>query len=202
MSLNNGILGFLSMKPMSGYDIKKLFNMSAAYFWPADQAQIYRTLKSLEHDGLIEVSGFEQNAGPSKTLYKITERGQETMRSWLLNPKLSDFVARLPFLVQLFFSGALNREELLEFIDAQVEQNNSLHDKLSENYIENKNDFAETAGLSKDDPRLTSAVWAHRWGVLSCETYTKLLSEIKAEILAGMDSNHPDLKKDFEGDAK
>ena len=48
MSLNNGILGFLSMKPLSGYDIKKLFNMSAAFFWPADQAQIYRTLKSLE----------------------------------------------------------------------------------------------------------------------------------------------------------
>lgn len=184
MSLNNGILGFLSMKPMSGYDIKKLFNMSAAYFWPADQAQIYRTLKSLESDGLIEVSGFEQNAGPSKTLYKITERGREAMRSWLLNPKLSDFVARLPFLVQLFFSGALNREELLEFIDAQVELNNSLHEKLNENYIENESAFAKTAGLSKDDPRYLSAVWACRWGVLSCETYTKLLTEIKTEILS------------------
>lgn len=185
MSLNNGILGFLSMKPMSGYDIKKLFNMSAAYFWPADQAQIYRTLKSLKSDGLIEVSGLEQNAGPSKTLYTITERGRETLRSWLLNTKLSDFITHLPFLVQLFFSGALNREELLEFIDAQLEQNNSLLEKLHENYIENKCAFAETAGLSKDDPRFLSAVWACRWGVLSCETYTTLLNEIKAEILAG-----------------
>lgn len=188
MSLNNGILGFLSMKPMSGYDIKKLFNMSAAYFWPADQAQIYRTLKSLESNGLIEVSGLEQNAGPSKTLYTITERGQETLRSWLLNPKLSDFIARLPFLVQLFFSGALSREELLEFIDAQLELNDSLHEKLSKNYIENKSAFAETAGLSKDDPRYLSAVWAHKWGVLSCETYTMLLTEIRAEILAGLNS--------------
>lgn len=190
MSLENGILGYLSMKPMSGYDIKKLFNMSAAYFWPADQAQIYRTLKSLERDGLIEVSGLEQNAGPSKTLYAITERGRETMRSWLLNPKLSDFVARLPFLVQLFFSGALNREELLEFIDTQVKLNNTLHEKLSENYIENESAFAEAAELSKDDPRFLSAVWACRWGVLSCETYTKLLAEIKAEILTGMDSEN------------
>ncbi len=188
MSLENGILGYLSMKPLSGYDIKKLFNMSAAYFWPADQAQIYRTLKSLERDGLIEVSGFAQNAGPSKTLYTITERGREVMRNWLLNPTLSDFVARLPFLVQLFFSGALNREELLNFIDAQTELNNTLHDKLSENYTENKNAFAETAGLSIDDPRFLSAVWACRWGVLSCEAYTKLLTEIKKEILEGTDS--------------
>ena len=138
------------------------------------------------------MSGFEQNAGPSKTLYTITEQGREIMRSWLLNPKPSDFVARLPFLVQLFFSGALSREELLEFIDAQVELNNSLHKKLSENYIENESAFAETAGLDKDDPRYLSAVWACRWGVLSCETYTKLLTEIKAEILTGTDSQNSD----------
>ena len=111
MSLEKGILGFLSMKPLSGYDIKKLFNMSAAYFWPADQAQIYRTLKSLKKDGMIEVSGFAQNAGPSKTLYTITEKGRETMRSWLLNPKQSDFITHLPFLVQLFFSGALKAKK-------------------------------------------------------------------------------------------
>jgi DNA-binding PadR family transcriptional regulator len=48
MSLEHGILGYLSMKPLAGYDIKKLFNMSAAFFWPADQAQIYRTLKKLK----------------------------------------------------------------------------------------------------------------------------------------------------------
>lgn len=71
------------MKPMPGYDIKKLFNMSAAFFWPADEAQIYRKQKKLESGGLIEVSGFEQGAGPSKTLYAISERGRETLRNWL-----------------------------------------------------------------------------------------------------------------------
>jgi hypothetical protein len=63
-----------------------------------------------------------------------------------------------------------------------------LQEKLSENYIENESTFAETAELSKKDPRFLSAVWAHRWGVLNCETYTKLLTEIKAEIQAGMES--------------
>lgn len=90
--------------------------------------------------------------------------------------------------MQLFFSGALSREELLEFIDAHAELNNSLHEKLNKNYIENASVFAATVGLSKDDPRYLSAVWAHRWGVLNCQTYTKLLTEIKAEILAGTKS--------------
>ncbi|BAL00065.1 hypothetical protein OBV_28660 [Oscillibacter valericigenes Sjm18-20] len=65
-----------------------------------------------------------------------------------------------------------------------MELNNAQHENLSENHIENESTFAETAGLGKDDSRYLSAVWAHRWGVLSCETYTKLLTEIKAEILA------------------
>ncbi|NCC68567.1 MAG: hypothetical protein EOM14_10330 [Clostridia bacterium] len=73
---------------------------------------------------------------------------------------------------------------------------------LSENFIENGNAFAETAGLSKDDPRYFSAVWAYRWGVLSCETYTKLLTEIKAEIPAGTDSKNLDLTRDYKGDSK
>jgi len=188
MSLEHGILGYLSMKPLDGYDIKKLFQMSAAFFWPADQTQIYRTLKRLENDGMIEVSGIEQDAGPSKTLYTVTDKGREALHDWLLNPSQSDFITRQSFLMQLFFSGTLSREERLEFIDAQTEQNNSLQEKLNNNYIENASAFAETAGLSKDDPRYLSAVWAHRWGVLNCETYTKLLTEIKAEILAGTES--------------
>ena len=47
MSLENGILGFLAIRPLSGYDLKKLFAYSASFFWPADQAQIYRALKKL-----------------------------------------------------------------------------------------------------------------------------------------------------------
>lgn len=176
------------MKPMSGYDIKKLFNMSAAYFWPADQAQIYRTLKKLESGGLIEVSGFEQGAGPSKTLYAISERGRETLKSWLLNPKQSDFITHQPFLMQLFFSGVLSREKLMEFIDKQLEKNNELTQELRENYIKNNGTFAETAQLGKDDPRYMSAVQTHRWGVFICEAYSKMLEDIRADILSDEDN--------------
>jgi DNA-binding PadR family transcriptional regulator len=182
VSLENGILGFLSMKPLSGYDIKKLFKMSAAYFWPADQAQIYRTLKQLERDGLIAVCGIEHAAGPSKKLYSITENGLATLRGWLHSPKPSDFISRSPYLMQLFFSGLLSRDELPAFIDAQLAQNNALLDELRSNYIENKNAFTETTGLRSDSSALSSAVWTHRWGILSREAYAKLLEDIKAEL--------------------
>ena len=75
MSLENGILGFLSMKPLSGYDLKKLFDMSAAYFWPADQTQIYRTLKKLAKDGWIEFKEQSKGETVDRKVYAITEKG-------------------------------------------------------------------------------------------------------------------------------
>ncbi|MGE4352874.1 MAG: PadR family transcriptional regulator [Oscillospiraceae bacterium] len=184
MSLENGILGYLSLKPLSGYDIKKIFNMSAAYFWPADQAQIYRTLTSLEDDGLVEVSGFEQDAGPSKKLYKITEKGRERLHDWLLSQKQSDYVIRRPFLMQMFFSGELSPDEQLALIDAQYEQTQILINRLNENYSRNKNNMAQTVGLAEDDPRFKAAERVNQWGVLSCETYLTFLRRIREEISA------------------
>ena len=46
MSLDHAILGFLNYKPLSGYDLKKVFDSSVRHFWYADQSQIYRTLSS------------------------------------------------------------------------------------------------------------------------------------------------------------
>ena len=37
MSLDHAILGFLSYEPMSGYDLKKLFDQSVAHFWPRSE---------------------------------------------------------------------------------------------------------------------------------------------------------------------
>lgn len=183
MSLENGILGFLSIKPMSGYDLKKLFNISAAYFWPADQAQIYRALKKLVEDGSAELPIQEHGKTVDRKVYAITEKGREVLHDWIANPERSDFISRLPFLVKLFFSSALNQEEQLAFLDAQKRVNNDLIQKLNDNYEKNGNLFAETAGLPEGDRRLDSATFAHRWGILRGEAYAKLLEEIKEELL-------------------
>lgn len=183
MSLENGMLGFLSIKPQSGYDIKKLFKYSAAYFWPADQAQIYRALKKLAEDGCVELEAQEQGKTVDRKVYAITEKGRRVLHNWIANPEESDFISRLPFLVKLFFSSALNQEEQLAFIDAQLRVSNELIQQLQENYEENGDLFAAIAGLPEGDRRLDSATYACRWGILRSEAYGKLLEEIKAEIL-------------------
>lgn len=184
MSLENGILGFLAIKPLSGYDIKKLFAISASYFWPADQSQIYRSLKKLVEADCVELKECSRGMTVERKVYEITEKGQERLYAWVTNPSASDFISRLPQIMQLFFSGALSREEQLQFLEKQRKLNEGLIQKLKDNYKENGDVFADIIGLSEGDIRLDSATYACRWGILRGEAYAQLLGEIQAEILA------------------
>lgn len=116
MSLEHAILGFLNYRPFSGYDLKKIFDTSVSHFWPADQAQIYRTLNRLAKNGWAEMEVIEQDKRPDRKEYHITEAGQEELRQWLATP--------LPFgenrnapMIQVFFAGQLSDEEVLEMFE-------------------------------------------------------------------------------------
>lgn len=182
MSLENGILGFLAMKPMSGYDLKKVFDISASYFWPANQSQIYRTLRTLENDEMIVPANDAKDEPQGKQLYAITEKGREAYYSSLFVNEVGDFVSRDRFLMQLFFSGALSEEEQLNFLDAQLEDIKKLEQMLIENYDKNLRKYLYTTGLDMSDPRFKSSLFAQRWGLIKCREYAKLLEEIKTEL--------------------
>lgn len=182
MTLLNGILGFLSMKPLSGYDIKKLFDMSAGYFWPADQTQIYRTLKKLMKEGLITFKEQTKGETVDKKVYAITDKGCAENLEQIQQNTVEDFISRDAFLMQLFFSGALDSDEQIQFLDTQLRNISALEQRLIENYNDNIARFMSTAGLTEDDSRVRSAVWAHRWGLIKCREYAKLLEAIKTEL--------------------
>ena len=112
MSLEFAILGFLSYKSLSGYDLKKAFDTSVQHFWPADQSQIYRTLGRLVEQGWAEVEVVPQDTRPNRKLYHITPAGRKELRRWLQTP-LPHEEARSTALVQVFFAGQLPDEEVL-----------------------------------------------------------------------------------------
>ena len=113
MSLEYAILGFLSYKPFSGYDLKKVFDNSVRHFWYADQSQIYRTLARLTEQGWAEVEVVEQTERPDRKVYSITPAGREALRSWLAGPFPMDTPHSSP-LIQIFFAGQLSDAENLE----------------------------------------------------------------------------------------
>lgn len=130
MSLVHAILGFLQNQPMTGYDLKTLcFDQSIAHFWPADQAQIYRTLDKLNEQGWVESEVQFQADRPNRKVYSITNAGRAEFQQWLVSEQALP-LHREPFLVQLFFSGRLSREQLI----AHMENQRRAHEALLAGY--------------------------------------------------------------------
>jgi len=116
MSLEHAILGFLNYRPLSGYDLKKVFDNSVRHFWPADQSQIYRTLARLAEQGMVEQAVFRGVARPDRKEYRITPAGREALRAWLLKPLPSQDL-RIAELIQVFFAGQLSDPQALALFE-------------------------------------------------------------------------------------
>lgn len=114
MSLANGLLGLLRYAPMSGYDLKKIFDESVNFFWSAQTSQIYRELALLEKKGCVESTIEPGNAGPNRRVYRITEAGTDRLKSWLSD--VSNEIGeddRNEFLLRVFLSSNVGGDELL-----------------------------------------------------------------------------------------
>ena len=120
MSLRYAILGFLSLRPLSGYELKKAFDNSVRHFWAADQAQIYRALAALTDDGLTTVERVPSENLPDRKVHHLTPAGADALHGWLVAPTERP-QRREPFLVKLFFSGSLSQSERRRLISAECE---------------------------------------------------------------------------------
>ena len=116
MSLEYAILGFLNYRPLSGYDLKKVFDNSVRHFWPADQSQIYRTLARLAEHGYVAQETYRGVDRPDRKEYRITPAGQEALHAWLLNPLPSQDL-RIAELIQVFFAGQLSDQQALALFE-------------------------------------------------------------------------------------
>src|SRR2546422_4002758 len=69
------ILGVLSRRPMSGYDVKKLIERSIAHFWSESYGQIYPILNRLAAEGLAERRRGKQPRKPERHVNSLTPNG-------------------------------------------------------------------------------------------------------------------------------
>lgn len=110
------ILGCLSLRPMSGYDVKKFVDGSISHVWHESYGQIYPALKRLEAEGLAASRVEESEAGPDRRVYAITDEGLSTLRGWLLEPPIPD-VPRYELSLKLFFGAQMPVEVAIEHVE-------------------------------------------------------------------------------------
>jgi PadR family transcriptional regulator AphA len=146
MSLAHAILGLLQEQPMTGYELKtNCFDQSIAHFWPADQAQIYRTLdKMAEQAWVVSEIVFQENK-PNRKIYTITETGRSELTRWLqeFQPRP---VHREPFLIRLFFAAQLRNATIITLIEEQLKA----HQAMLAHYEEMRLGWPDIPGPIRD----------------------------------------------------
>ena len=139
------ILGWLTVRPMSGYDIKKEIEGSIANFWSESYGQIYPILKRLAAEGAIERIEEPANGKRPRHVYTITNAGRDKLRAWLSAPAEPPPV-RIELLLKLFFGAhadhATNRRQIEDYRERMVRDLERYHG-ITETLRNTQGDHAE-----------------------------------------------------------
>ena len=125
MSLKIALLGLISIKPASGYDLKQTIERSIHFIWNATSPQIYSTLRKLRDEGLISTEEFPQKGKPDKQIHSISPKGRKALEAFVSEPIRSS-VTRDEVLLRIFFGNlsdpAHMRGELQSYLDRVREE--------------------------------------------------------------------------------
>jgi DNA-binding PadR family transcriptional regulator len=108
------ILGLLSERERSGYDLLKRAESSVGHMWTPAKSQLYAVLPRLVDAGLASRRIVRQSGRPDKQIYRPTGAGRAAVRDWLEHapPKSWD-----ELLLKVFFAELGSREALLRQLD-------------------------------------------------------------------------------------
>jgi len=117
------ILGLLTVREMSGYDLKQLINKSITHFyWSPAKSQIYGELRRLESHGLVTMREVPQTLRPDKRLYQITPEGTEAMLQWLRSSGVEPDSYKSALLLKMFFGHMLPHDVTLGLLEERRKQ--------------------------------------------------------------------------------
>jgi DNA-binding PadR family transcriptional regulator len=148
MSLKHGILGLLTYKSMTGYELMKSFNESLSFFWNAQTSQIYRELDTIEKKGWVVSKIIPQDDKPNKKEFTLTNEGKDELNKWL-NGHSPEKSLTIPddMTMRVLFSAGSNKlglvKELIDYHNQNEEYFKSLKD--IEKQINSENDSSKTS---------------------------------------------------------
>ena len=116
------VLGLLMQRPMSGYAIQVLLQLSQTQQWARVlPGSVYHALKKMADEGFVVLQATEQAGNRSKAIYAITPAGKDEFRT-LLKEAWSTPVLHFPseIYAALSFLDELPREEIVLALDERI----------------------------------------------------------------------------------
>ena len=177
MSLAHTILATLEDKSYSGYDLWKECSQTSRHYWQASQQQIYRELGKLEQEDAITSEIILQEGRPDKKLYRITEKGIEILKTWLVEPA-KPMAIREELLVKLIAAKLVPKSVILQ----EIKRYRQIHSQQLSVYKEiEQQKFPDLSQLSFEQKcfylTLRCGIRYESYRIAWCEEASALLSE-------------------------
>lgn len=174
-----GILGCLSIKPMSAYEIKSFINRSIAHFWSESEGQLYPTLRKLSDEGMV--IGAEEISQKLKTkiVYSITKSGKKALKQWLA-AEVNNIPYRNEILLKVFFGSEVKEETTIKLLHQSLD---SLKQRLQQ--LENVKASLATKSISKKRKKYVFLSLEYGLRLLRAEKkwYEFAIQELKTDLL-------------------
>jgi PadR family transcriptional regulator AphA len=138
------ILGLLSLRPWSTYELAQQMHRALGHFWPRAESKLYEEPKKLVEHGLAKAKVAHTGKRPS-TVYSITPAGRRALQAWQREPS-SGPVVEFEGLVRVFFAEHGSKDDLLRAIDAAhewVARRYLESEGISQGYLDGEGGFPE-----------------------------------------------------------
>ena len=110
------VLGLLSIKPWSSYELTQQMDRSLGRIWPRAVSKLYEEPKKLADRGLAR-SATRRNGQRTRTVYTITAEGRRALAGWLQQPGEGP-VLEFEQLLKVFFADNGTKADLLATLAA------------------------------------------------------------------------------------
>jgi PadR family transcriptional regulator, regulatory protein AphA len=107
---SQAILGLLSLRSWSTYELAKQAQRSLEWFWPRAERKLYDEPKRLVAAGLASGEREMTGARP-RTVYSVTRKGRAALRRWLDEPPAPPTL-EFEGMVKVFFADGGSLEQL------------------------------------------------------------------------------------------
>lgn len=176
-SLEFILLGLLSLRPSTGYDLKKTMDITVRYISPVALSQIYPTLKRMNQAGMVDYEVVERGGKTDLKIYSITAAGQELFQKWLAEPHKPDPYRFDTFALRFYFSSLLDKAILLDHIRTELDFRKL---QLKNTRTLDETVFGTLEPIQAIDMNKTVKIWQmyHQYGLQFLETYTTWLESI------------------------
>lgn len=115
------ILGLISKKPINAYEMIKLLEyMNVRWWFNIADSTVYVTIKNLEKKNLIKGTIEKSGNMPDKTVYEITEKGEEAFKDTLRKSILQfDYDTNI-FTIAAFFIDVFEVKEKRRLLEERL----------------------------------------------------------------------------------